>query len=118
MLLIYAVLSQRKGRKMQTDPQLQLRKQALLLKIQAQRQLWHLQTEQFRSEHKLADMAQRVIGQAGEAFKKRPLAIGLGVLTLAILKPGRALRLAQAGLQAWRLWQDLSASRTDQHPPR
>jgi hypothetical protein len=103
---------------MQTDPQLQLRKQALLLKIKAQRQLWHLQTEQFRSEHRLADMAQRVIGQAGDTLKKRPLTIGLGILALAVLKPGRALRLAQAGLQAWRLWQDLSASRTNHPPPR
>ena len=103
---------------MQTDPQLQLRKQALLLKIQAQRQLWHLQTRQFRAEHQLTDLAQRALGQAGDALKKRPLMISLGILAIAVIKPGRMLNILQSGLQVWRLWQDLSPSRSEQRPPR
>ncbi|MBI3285907.1 MAG: hypothetical protein HYZ65_13815 [Burkholderiales bacterium] len=88
--------------------QLALRRQALLLKSQAQRNLVRLYGKEIKQSLGWADLAWDVCGKVGAAVQRRP-AIGAAVLAgILLLKPRRAISLSKSALNAWQLWQKLA----------
>ncbi|MFZ6771982.1 YqjK family protein [Undibacterium sp. SXout7W] len=87
---------------------LALRRQALLLKTQAQRQLITLQYRELRQSLELVELAAIACRATGNAIRKRPL---LGIVIAAavtILKPARAFTLAKTALLGWQAWKKLA----------
>ncbi|MBC3935109.1 YqjK family protein [Undibacterium rugosum] len=90
--------------------QLARRKQALLVKIQAQRQLFSLQKSELSGSLNLAAAGQRLgINLFGRA-KQHPLLTATLAAGLVWLRPRRVLSIAKTALQAWMIWREINPS--------
>lgn len=87
---------------------LALRRQALLLKTQAQRQLVTLQYRELRQSLELVELAAHACQVTGSTIKKRPL-LGIAIAAaIVIMKPARAFSLAKTALLGWQTWKNLA----------
>jgi hypothetical protein len=84
--------------------QLQERRLALIARSEQQRQDLICQSAQIHHELRFVELGVR----AGRALRAKPIYIAIAVAGLLIIKPKRALSLAQKGISAWRLWQQFS----------
>ncbi|MFZ6718968.1 YqjK family protein [Undibacterium sp. Ji49W] len=85
------------------------KRQALLLKIQAQRSLVTIYGTEIRQSLSLVDMASELFGKMGNSARRRPIASLLITAVVMILKPARAFAVARSALMGWQIWQSLSS---------
>ncbi len=90
--------------------QLALRKQALLVKIQAQRQLLSLQKSELSGSLNLAAASQRLGLNLFSRAKDHPLLTATLAVGLVLLRPQRVLSIAKTALQAWMIWREIRPS--------
>lgn len=84
--------------------QLALRREALLLKIRAQRQLLTLQLQDVKQSTEVAELGYQCASNAVGALRRRPLlavAIGAGLL---LVKPSKIVSLSRTALNTWQIW--------------
>ena len=85
---------------------LQLRRQALITKSQAERMLLVLHGQQLKQSLTLADMGMQIAGK----IIQRPI-VGLGVLLAGfVIKPRRILPLLKKAISLWQIWQMIAPS--------
>lgn len=88
---------------------LALKRQALLLKIQAQRSLMHIQGKELRQSLSLVDLASDLFGKMGDSTRRHPI-LGLALAAaVLVLKPRRAFAIAKFALMGRQIWQSLSS---------
>lgn len=90
---------------------LALRRQALLLKIQAQRSLLGMHCNEVRESMSVAQSIVGFIGKVGNSARRRPLLGGLALGAVLILKPRRVLAMAQTALMGWQVWNTVAGMR-------
>jgi hypothetical protein len=83
---------------------LQEHRLTLLARSQQQRQDLIWQAAQIHHELRFVELGVR----AASALRAKPIYIAIAVAGLLIIKPKRALSLAQKGISAWRMWQRFS----------
>jgi hypothetical protein len=87
---------------------LALRRQSLMVKIQAQRQLLNLQTQDLQQNIVVAELGFSLGRIALGKIRKQPLlGVALGA-ALIIIKPARLLTITSNTLQAWRIWREVA----------
>lgn len=85
---------------------LQLRREALTTKSQAERMLLVLHGQQLKQSLAFADMGMQITG----SLARRPI-VALGVLLSAfIIKPRRIVPLLKKALSVWQIWQMVAPS--------
>ncbi|MEB0137954.1 MULTISPECIES: YqjK family protein [unclassified Undibacterium] len=87
---------------------LALRRQALLVKIHAQRCLLGLQTEQLSHSFDTVDAAYTYLAKVFALIRQRPLLSASAAALLFIVKPRRLISLSTSTLTAWQIWRRLS----------
>lgn len=88
-----------------------LKRQALLLKIQAQRSMLGMQCNEFRQSMAVTQTILGFIGKAGNTARRRPLLGGTILAAVLILKPRRVLSMAKTALMSWQIWNSVKAIR-------
>ena len=90
---------------MTTKPdQLELRRQALLLKISAQRQVLALQLQDMKQSANIAELGYRFVSGVIGKLRKNPVlgvAIGAGML---LIKPTRITSISKTAFKTWQIW--------------
>lgn len=87
---------------------LAFRREALLLKVHAQRQLLSLQTQELQQSIEFAEFSLNCAAKVVVAVRKKPI---LGVVLAAavyVVKPARALSIITTSLRAWQTWRKLA----------
>jgi hypothetical protein len=84
--------------------QLQQRRTELLARSQQQCQKLIWQAAQIHHELRFVDIGLRI----GRSLRAKPIYVAIALAGILIIKPKRALSLAQKGITAWRLWQRFS----------
>lgn len=87
---------------------LALRREALLLKIQAQRHVLTLQGRQFKQSMETADIAIHVAGKVSTAIRQRPVLGFALAATIVAIKPQRVITLVRSALTGWQIWQNFA----------
>ncbi|MFZ6770728.1 YqjK family protein [Undibacterium sp. Di26W] len=85
------------------------KRQALLLKIQAQRSLMTIYGTEIRQSLNLVDMASDLFGKMGDSARRRPIVSIIITAVVMVLKPKRAFAVAKSALMGWQIWQSLSS---------
>lgn len=87
---------------------LALRREALLVKTQAQRHLMILHGRELKQSLEMADLALGLCSKANTEIRRHPsFAMALAALVLA-LKPKRAMSLLKTALDGWQIWRRLA----------
>ena len=87
---------------------LAFRREALVLKVHAQRQLLSLQTQALQQSIEFAEFSLNCAAKVVVAVRKKPI---LGVVLAAavyVVKPARALSFVTTSLRAWQTWRKLA----------
>jgi len=87
---------------------LALRRQALLLKIQAERGLMSIHYQELRESMGMAGVATGFLGKAGQIARQRPLLGGIALAAILILKPRRILSFARSAILGWETWRSIA----------
>ncbi|MFZ6743016.1 hypothetical protein ACO0LC_07330 [Undibacterium sp. JH2W] len=87
---------------------LALRRQALLLKIQAERSLMTIHCQEFKQSIGMVGVATGMLGKAGQIARQRPLLGGIAIAALFILKPRRIFSFARSALLGWETWRSVA----------
>ncbi|MDP1976555.1 YqjK family protein [Undibacterium sp.] len=87
---------------------LALRRQALLLKIQAERSLMTIHCKDFKQSMGMADVAAGLLGKAGQIARQRPLLGGIAIAAILVLKPRRIFSFAKSALLGWETWRSVA----------
>ena len=87
---------------------LSLRRQALLVKIHAQRRLLGLQTEQLSHSFDTVDAAYTYLAKLVTIIRQRPLLSASAAALLFIVKPRRLISLSTSAMTAWQIWRRLN----------
>ena len=90
---------------------LALKRQALLLKIQAQRSLMGMHVDEVRQSMTVAGTILGFAGKMGNSARRHPLLGGLVLAAVLILKPRRVLSMAQTALMGWQVWNSVAGMR-------
>ncbi|MFZ6872470.1 YqjK family protein [Undibacterium sp. Di27W] len=85
-----------------------LRRQALLLKIQAERSLMAIHCQEFKESIGMVGVATGMLSKAGQIARQRPLLGGLAIAALFILKPRRIFSFARSALLGWETWRSVA----------
>lgn len=87
---------------------LALRRETLLLKSQAQRDLMVLHGRELKKSLEGVDLIWQLSAKAGSEIRRHPsLGVALAALVLA-LKPRRAASLLKTALSGWQIWRGLA----------
>ncbi|MES2039162.1 MAG: YqjK family protein [Pseudomonadota bacterium] len=87
---------------------LALRRQALLLKIQAERGLMTIHYQELKESMGMAGGAASLLGRAGQFARHRPLLGGIAIAAVLIFKPRRIFSFAKSALLGWQTWRSLA----------
>lgn len=87
---------------------LALRRQALLLKIQAERGLMTIHYQELKESMGMAGGAASLLGRAGRLARQRPLLGGIAIAAVLIFKPRRIFSFAKSALLGWQTWRSLA----------
>lgn len=87
---------------------LALRRQALLLKIQAERGLMTMHCQELKESMGMAGVATGLLGKAGQIVRQRPLLGGLAVAAVLIFKPRRIFSFARSAILGWETWRGVA----------
>ncbi|MFZ6688071.1 YqjK family protein [Undibacterium sp. SXout11W] len=93
---------------MTTNPnQLAQRREALLLKIRAQRQVLTLQTQDIRQSLDIAEFSYQCASSVITKVKQRPLAAIAIAVVVFVIKPTRIASASKTALKTWQIWQTI-----------
>lgn len=87
---------------------LQLRRQALQTKIQAQRQLFRLQTAELRQNLAVTELGWQFGNTLVNKVRQQPWLGALAGAALTFVGPRRIFNGARTGLRLWRLWRSVA----------
>ncbi|MFZ6863468.1 YqjK family protein [Undibacterium sp. Ji67W] len=87
--------------------QLAQRREALLLKIRAQRQVLTLQTQDIRQSLDIAEFGYQCASTVISRIKQRPLAAIAIAAVVFVIKPTRIASVSKTALKTWQIWRTI-----------
>lgn len=87
---------------------LALRREALLLKVHAQRQLFSLQTQELQHSIEFAEFSLNFAAKVFVTIKNKPILGAVLAAAVYVVKPARALSLIVTSLRALQTWRKLA----------
>ncbi|MBC3861472.1 hypothetical protein H8K32_05110 [Undibacterium jejuense] len=87
--------------------QLAQRREALLIKIRAQRQVLTLQTQEIRQSLDIAEFSYQCASSVITKVKQQPLAAIAIAAVVFVIKPTRIASLSRTALKTWQIWKTI-----------
>ena len=88
--------------------QLAQRREALLLKIRAQRQILTLQTQDIRQSLDIAELGYQCASSVMSRIKQRPLVAIAIAAAVFVIKPTRIASVSRSALKTWQIWRAIA----------